>query len=738
METRGILSAPAVVTIVAVGLAVVAYLTVRSRLVGRDFGVLVGARVVALLLLWFALLEPTRVFTREVRIPSQVALLLDRSQSMAIEDMAEADGPSPRWAAARAAMSTMSARLADRFQVREYVFDAQARPPRPDATDTPDGHATDVGGAIATAIRDGRGAPLSGVVVFSDGAQNVGAASPPSEYDAPVFTVGVGQPDAGSDLVVSSLDIGETLLAGETARVKATVIVRGYAGRQFTVALTKGAELVDAAQVQAVGDEHVEELEFDVTPEEAGSYRYAVEMSPLADELTASNNRAGRSVQVLPSRTRVLLAWGGPSHEFGFLRRALRRVPSVDLTIAMPAMPDVRRDALSAPARAGRYPVDGAWVDVPDDANDPDSFDVVVIGDLSVNMLSPEQVDWLEQFVETRGGGIAWCAGERWLGRRLGTRGVEALLPVDVPAAGARLSSGEFAPALTRQGRSHAVTQLAQTQAENDLLWRQMPLWSRQYGDLTAKPGSATLVGAAGRPGPLVVYHRVGAGKSLLIATDAMWKWALAEAAGGAAARALLYERFWAQTVRWLATPPDTRQVRIELPAAEVDTGASTEITVRVFSAGYVPEPDAVVRVTLTAPTGEAASVPVIAAPGDAGAYRAMLRLPREGEFQLEAEATARGVPLGRDTAALSVQTPSLEYRRPARNDALLAAIAQASGGRYVSVEEAGSVVPLLRESDLTREVRERRALWNTPALLIAVAALLGSEWWLRKRRGLV
>jgi hypothetical protein len=738
METRGILSAPAVVTIVAVALAVVAYLTVRSRLVGRDFGVLVGARVVALLLLWFALLEPTRVFTREVRIPAQVALLLDRSQSMAIEDEAGADGPDSRWNAARAAMSAMSADLGDRFHVREYVFDAEARPPRPDATDAPDGHATDVGGAIATAIRDARGAPLSGVVVFSDGAQNVGAASAPSEYGAPVFTVGVGEQDAGADLIVSSLDVGETLLAGETARVKATVIVRGYAGRQFTVALTKGAELVDAAQVQAVGDEHVEELEFDITPDDAGPYRYAVEMSPLADELTASNNRVGRSVQVLPSRTRVLLAWGGPSHEFAFLRRALRRVPSVDLTISMPAMPDVRRDALSAPARAGRYPVDGPWADIPGDADYLDSFDVVVIGDLSVNMLSPEQVGWLEQFVETRGGGIVWCAGERWLGRRLGTRGVEALLPVDVPAAGARVLPGEFAPALTRQGRYHAVTQLAQTPSENDMLWRRMQLWSRQYSGLTAKPGSATLVGAAGQPGPLLVYHRAGAGKSMLIATDAMWRWALAEASGGSGARALLYERFWAQAVRWLATPPDTRQVRIELPAAEVDTGESAEITVRVFSAGYVPEPDAVVRVALTAPTGEAASVPVIAAPGDAGAYRAMLRFPREGEFQLEAQATARGVPLGRDTATLTVQTPSLEYQRPARNDALLEAIAQASGGRYVSVEDAASVVPLLRESDLTREVRERRALWNTPALLIAVAALLGSEWWLRKRRGLV
>ncbi|MEO2005770.1 MAG: hypothetical protein ABGY41_16925, partial [Candidatus Poribacteria bacterium] len=114
------------------------------------------------------------------------------------------------------------------------------------------------------------------------------------------------------------------------------------------------------------------------------------------------------------------------------------------------------------------------------------------------------------------------------------------------------------------------------------------------------------------------------------------------------------------------------------------------------------------------------------------------LRLPREGDFTLRAEATARGVLLGSDSTTISVHTPTLEYRRPARDDALLAEIAEASGGKFVTVADADTVVALLRPSDTTREVRERKALWNTPALLIAVGALLGSEWWLRKRRGLV
>lgn len=738
METRGILSAPGLVAILAVALAVVGYLAVRRRLERRDLALLLAMRGAALLLLWVALLEPTRVFTREIAIPAQVALMLDRSQSMAIVDELGPDGPLSRWDVARAAMESMSARLSDRFQVREYVFDVRARPRQPGEVDLPEGPATDLRGAIATAMRDARGAPLSGVVVFTDGARNVGSALGPAEYPAPVFPVGVGKADAGHDIVVASLDMPETLLAGETAVATATVVVRGYDGRQFTLALTRGAQLVDVAQIHVDGSVHTEDVRFDVAPEEAGSFRYAVEISPLAEELTALNNRATRAVQVLPSRTRVLVVWGAPDHEFAFLRRALRALPSVDLTIAMPAMPDAPRDADSRPARVGRYPVDGLSTDVPSDLGQLADFDVLIVGDVSLAMLSPAQTEWIAQFVESRGGGVAWCAGARWLGRRSGAPGLEPLLPVDMPPLGARRSGASFAPLLTRAGRSHPVTQLAETAADNDLLWRRLPLWSGQYRGLRAKPGATTLVAGGPAEEPLVVHHRVGAGKTLLVATDALWRWALDDALSGDPSAASRYQRFWAQTTRWLATPPDTRQVRIEVPATEFDTGSSTELTVRVFSAGFVPEPEAVVLLSLEGPTGEIASVPVTPSAGGPGAYRATLRLPREGDFTLRAEATARGVLLGSDSTTISVHTSTLEYRRPARDDALLAEIAAASGGKFVTVADADTVVGLLRPSDTTREVRERKALWNTPALLIAVAALLGSEWWLRKRRGLV
>ncbi len=739
METRSILSGPSVVALMAVALAVVAYAALRGRLPRRDLALLVGARVAAILLLWLALLEPTRVFTREAHIPTQVAVMLDTSQSMAIEDEPSTAGgaPTSRWDAAVNAADTLATRLREQFEVREYVFASGAEARGDGPWGPPAGHATDVGAAIDLATRDARGAPLAGVIVITDGAQNVGGEGIAAGYDAPVFPVGVGLPAATADVAVASVRVGETLLAGETAHMSATVVIRGYPGRRFTAALTRDDGLVSAVQVTADGDEHVEDIEFEIAPEDTGSFRYAVEISPLADELTASNNRAGQTVNVLPSRTRVLLAWGAPDAEFAALRRSLRRVPSVDLTVAMAAMPDVRRDARSLAAQAGAYPVDGPSSRLPNDAAELDSYDVVVIGDLSVTMLSPEQIAWLTEFVEARGGGVAWCAGARWLGRRLGVGAIEALLPVNVPAAGARLSAGEFAPTLTRLGRSHAVTQLAGTPSDNDLLWRQMPLWSRQYMSLSPKVGSSTLVAGAGGQTPVVVYHRVGAGKSLLFATDALWRWALAEASDAPGA-ATSYDKLWAQAVRWLATPPDTRQVRVEAPLADVDTGSSVAVTVRVFGAGYVPEPDAVVLVNVEGPDGAVASTPVSPTPGEPGAFRAVLQPAREGVWWVTASATARGMSLGSDAATVSVQTPRLEFQRPGRNDALLSRIAEASGGRYVTADDAASILPMLRESDATREVRERKALWNTPALVIAVAALLGSEWWLRKRRGLV
>jgi hypothetical protein len=478
------------------------------------------------------------------------------------------------------------------------------------------------------------------------------------------------------------------------------------------------------------------EVAFDFTPRREGTFRYSVSVSPLLDEFTTENNTRSFTAQVLPSRTRVLLVEGTPRHEFAFLKRTLERIPTMEVTSVLLASPSVGRTEETIPAQRGYFPLGGVSGGFPP-RNVLMRYDVVLMGDVSLSLLSEAQRAALAEFVERRGGGIGWLAGERWLARRKGAGSLEPLLPAVVPEEGARIQTREFAPELAPEGRYHPITQLAATPEENDLLWRQMPLWSRLYAGLRPKAGSTVLVTTDNGTSPVILFQRVGGGKSLLIATDALWGWAFASKLIGVDSEETdAYDRFWTQTVRWLATRSDAKQVNLTLGKTEYETGEVAAIGIRVYDAGFVPVSDARILLTVTAPDGSRSEVPVTAVSETPGSYQAHLRLTDKGTYELRAEATSRGIRLGSDVLRFIAETPRLEFERPARNDAVLSGLAERSGGRFLPANEAEKALPLLKESDQTRTIRVRRAVWDNPLVLVAVLILLGVEWALRKKAG--
>jgi hypothetical protein len=78
-----------------------------------------------------------------------------------------------------------------------------------------------------------------------------------------------------------------------------------------------------------------------------------------------------------------------------------------------------------------------------------------------------------------------------------------------------------------------------------------------------------------------------------------------------------------------------------------------------------------------------------------------------------------------------------MEFEDPAPDFDLLREIAAETGGRFLPIEEAGELPALLDPKAVAdRTVRELPFLDN-PWLFLALLGLLGSEWALRRQRGL-
>jgi hypothetical protein len=78
------------------------------------------------------------------------------------------------------------------------------------------------------------------------------------------------------------------------------------------------------------------------------------------------------------------------------------------------------------------------------------------------------------------------------------------------------------------------------------------------------------------------------------------------------------------------------------------------------------------------------------------------------------------------------------EFFDAARRTALLERIAEATGGQSYTAETVGNLPEDLQYTGGGVTMVEERDLWDMPILFLVLIGLIGAEWALRRRRGLV
>jgi hypothetical protein len=150
----------------------------------------------------------------------------------------------------------------------------------------------------------------------------------------------------------------------------------------------------------------------------------------------------------------------------------------------------------------------------------------------------------------------------------------------------------------------------------------------------------------------------------------------------------------------------------------------------------------------VTGPEGEQinleATPPFGKAQGAEEGYAADFTPAREGSYRVEAEAQLAGKLLGRDRKNFVVAFPFGEAEDGRPRPELLKQIAASSHGEFLPLSE-WSETSLERmaaklESAAPSQIVERTELplWSTLTAFSVILLLLGSEWWLRRKWGLI
>lgn len=704
-------------------------------------------RLAAGVLLLFALLRPSMVWIEITRRLATLVVLLDGSRSMQVADEV---GKRSRWQAAQAALQeSLPAlqELAKMVQVKVYTFDEKLRPVPTSASgleleSVPVGEQTAMGAALDEMLKQHAGERLVGVVLLGDGAQRANAPLdlPPqvaarrlADLGFKLYTVAFGQARGvgdARDIAVEDLITNQTVYVKNVLPISGDVRSEGFAGQSLAVRLLweeAPGEMRPVAAQQVTVREGNEQLpyEFSYEPQTPGEYKLTIEVEPQPRELLTTNNRISTFVTVLKGGLNVLYLCGEPLPEQKFIRWALDTSPDIKLDYLY-----IRANAL------GTRPPDLM------ERLQPGKYDVYLIGALDSSAFSREELQRLADTIDS-GAGFMMMGGAHSFGagRYRGTP-LERVLPIQIHPTegqdfGAELRSDlhildkvQMLP--TAIGLRQSLLQLAPGE-QNRTAWQQLPPLDGANRFAGLAPGAVVLAETQNKA-PLLVAREYGRGRVLAFAGDTTWKWWLA-------GHQALHKRFWRQTVLWLARKDETAENRvwIKLDQRRFRPGSRVEFSAGAETADGEPVPDAVLHAEIIAPNGNRHRIALRRqAELHLGAY---LNTQIPGDYTIVVEARQGETPLGSSRARFLVYEQDLELDNPAADPSLLASLSAITGvDRPLTPEQLPRLLAELQKQTekLKVETQVRHTLYDNWLLLLAFVALLCTEWYLRKRWGLV
>jgi hypothetical protein len=422
--------------------------------------------------------------------------------------------------------------------------------------------------------------------------------------------------------------------------------------------------------------------------------------------MVATNNELSTFVNVLSGGLNVLYIEGSLRVETKFLRRALDSSPDIRVDY-------VRLDAEDPQSR----PADFA------DRFRAGKYDVYILGDVDSTAFLGDELTRLAGCV-SRGAGLIMLGGFQMFGPGgYDQTPLAKVLPVGMdrferqrpnePLRTDLLWPGPLRMRPTALGQHHFALMLAGSRAESEALWSKLPPLEAADKFHELAPGAVVLADA-GPERPLLVAQNFGY-----------------EAA---------FKRFWRQIVLWLAKRDQAQEGRVwvRLPERRFAPAQRVEFAIGATAPNGEPVADAAFKAELVSPDGTRRPLP-LARQEDQVQGSVNDTLPA-GDYAIEVAAEEKDKPLGSARARFLVIRQDLELDNPSADADTLKSLAAMTGGRSLAPEQLPELIRELTENTQQLDVQQetKKTFWDTWAFFLTVVALLGLQWYLRKRWGLV
>ena len=665
----------------------------------------IGIRSLAFLILLLILLNPVISLNEQITAPVRLALLFDNSQSTSIEKGSYAG--EERYREVMDMLSPDPVGDLEHLVLETYGFDSELFiSDSPDEL-TLDGTRTNIDRALTDFmdILDRHEA----VILVTDGIVTTGRdpSATASRMPVPIYTIAIGDTSRQQDIIVQRVAHNPTASLNSSVTVEASILNDGFPNRDIPVQLRHNGEVVGEQVIRSSEARSVQQVSFEIQLEEEGLQQFQIHVPEVPGEWTTDNNTRWFSIDVRDDRLRVLHI----SYEIHPDARDLRGFLREDKLIALENRTWISGD---------RY-VEG---ELPDR---PDTLDLVILHGFPHIDLEEAHASVVADRFSENALFITGSAGQD-LSR------LASLFSGQLPTrfqSGFRWQDVQFH--LPSDQSDHAVLDF---DIPEEL---RMPLIRGGIRDAGTATNATALLQTAYRGNltqvPILAVRTTGNRNISHLNAYNTYLWSLSTREENR----IFWHTLLNNIIKWTAARPDEQLLDL-VPAEPV-----FQIGEPIFFTGFLrneagePEENAVIDMEV-----ESTDIDLrryVMSNEGGGRYQLEIGNLPEGSYQFTGTATRGEREIDSRSGSFSVGGVNREFLNTFRDDELLRFMAQTSGGRFLSHDQAGDLFDLLR-SDISFEQRIETtsvslALHRNPFWFLLVILLLTLEWGLRKYRSL-
>ncbi len=401
------------------------------------------------------------------------------------------------------------------------------------------------------------------------------------------------------------------------------------------------------------------------------------------------------------------------------------------------------------------------------------SYDVMLISDVPVGNFSNEQMQWVVDWVEKRGGGFLMGGGHTTFDSgNYDKTPWEKIVPVDMKAYGEGFSAKWFKIDIPEEVRDHTLWQVSPDPKQNDVILSAHPRFAGMNHVRRAKPGAIVLAVRSGTNEPVIAAQQYGRGRSVAFLPDPNGGWGRFYADWGPADGPTLnpnwvhlgqgkkfrfdeaaanrdvgpspphpsawYGQYWVNVVRWLgensirwqrdklagrvisaqAHPGENLPVAAEIiPVTEIDELLSLDVGARLESGGR--------RIRLNYDRDRREFTGELSVPED---------LESKTELNVIFDANVRGQDFS-ESISVGIHRGNPEFSQSKPDPVFMGDLATATGGSILKT--VSDAAEFSHEATERRRLESKRSwsepLWASTWPLAIFGLCLSLEWALRR-----